>query len=114
MGQEENPSFSSIQLLNFHETNCIKEKKSTLKWKNEPPFTPKKAQNNLQPELRRLLLKWMTKICEDLDLNRQTFQLAVTYLDKFCAEKFEKIPLKLIAGGCILIATKQEVIENLM
>ena len=88
----------------------MQDTKSSFIWENGSKKLTKSDSNTIQPEVRRLLLKWVMKMCEDLELQRQTYHLAVSYLDKFCAEKFEKIPLKLIAGGCILIAAKQEVL----
>ncbi|BFF94218.1 G1/S-specific cyclin-E [Drosophila madeirensis] len=64
----------------------------------------------LQPRMRAILLDWLIEVCEVYKLHRETFYLAVDYLDRylFVAHKVLKTHLQLIGITCLFVAAKVE------
>ncbi|KAL5282459.1 CCNE1 family protein [Megaselia abdita] len=64
----------------------------------------------LQPRMRAILLDWLIEVCEVYKLHRETYFLAVDYLDRFLFSRknIQKTHLQLIGITCLFIAAKVE------
>lgn len=64
----------------------------------------------LQPRMRAILLDWLIEVCEVYKLHRETYYLAVDYLDRYLSTKkrVQKTHLQLIGITCLFIAAKVE------
>ncbi|KAM8716575.1 hypothetical protein ACLKA7_003453 [Drosophila subpalustris] len=64
----------------------------------------------LQPRMRAILLDWLNEVCEVYKLHRDTFYLAVDYLDRYLHGQREvlKTHLQLIGITCLFVAAKVE------
>lgn len=67
----------------------------------------------LQPRMRAILLDWLIEVCDVYKLHRETYYLAVDYLDRFLSAKQEssktpKTRLQLIGITCLFVAAKVE------
>lgn len=67
----------------------------------------------LQPRMRAILLDWLIEVCDVYKLHRETYYLAVDYLDRFLSAKNEssktpKTRLQLIGITCLFVAAKVE------
>ncbi|XP_034473756.1 G1/S-specific cyclin-E [Drosophila innubila] len=64
----------------------------------------------LQPRMRAILLDWLNEVCEVYKLHRDTFYLAVDYLDRYLHGEREvlKTHLQLIGITCLFVAAKVE------
>jgi cyclin E len=65
----------------------------------------------IEPQMRAILLDWVMEIANAYRLHRQTFHLAVEYIDRFmsCTEKLQVDRLQLIGITALFIAAKVEV-----
>lgn len=65
---------------------------------------------NLTPRMRAVLLDWLMEVCEAYKLHRQTYYLAVNYLDRYLTRTkgIAKTLLQLIGITCLFIASKVE------
>ncbi|XP_031570377.1 G1/S-specific cyclin-E1-like isoform X2 [Actinia tenebrosa] len=64
----------------------------------------------LQPRMRSILLDWLIEVCEVYRLHRETFSLAVDFIDRYLSTK-QDIPkqrLQLIGTTALFIASKIE------
>ena len=68
----------------------------------------------LQPRMRAILLDWLIEVCEVYKLHRETYYLAMDYIDRYlsCHQNVPKNQLQLIGITCLFIAAK--VIENIV
>ena len=64
----------------------------------------------LQPRMRAILLDWLIEVCEVYRLHRETFYLAVDFIDRFLgvAPAVPKNRLQLIGVTCLFIGAKIE------
>jgi cyclin E len=64
----------------------------------------------LQPRMRAILLDWLIEVCEVYRLHRETFYLAVDFIDRFLsvAPAVPKNRLQLIGVSCLFIGAKIE------
>lgn len=67
----------------------------------------------LQPRMRAILLDWLIEVCDVYKLHRESYYLAVDYLDRFLSVKNEnsktpKTRLQLIGITCLFVAAKVE------
>ncbi|XP_064546951.1 G1/S-specific cyclin-E isoform X2 [Drosophila montana] len=64
----------------------------------------------LQPRMRAILLDWLNEVCEVYKLHRETFYLAVDYLDRYLhsGRQVQKTHLQLIGITCLFVAAKVE------
>ncbi|XP_037040213.1 G1/S-specific cyclin-E [Bradysia coprophila] len=67
----------------------------------------------LQSRMRAILLDWLIEVCDVYKLHRETYYLAVDYLDRFLSAKNEssktpKTRLQLIGITCLFVAAKVE------
>nr|XP_039260936.1 G1/S-specific cyclin-E1-like [Styela clava] len=65
---------------------------------------------DLQPRMRAILMDWMIEVCEVYTLHRETFYLAVDYIDRFLSrtENIRKTQLQLVGITALFIAAKLE------
>jgi len=65
---------------------------------------------DLQPRMRAILLDWLIEVCEVYRLHRETFYLAVDFIDRFLsvAPAVPKNRLQLIGVSCLFIGAKIE------
>lgn len=64
---------------------------------------------SLQPRMRAILLDWLIEVCEVYKLHRETYYLAMDYIDRFLSLHNEPVPknqLQLIGITCLFIASK--------
>ncbi|CAL8242091.1 unnamed protein product [Merluccius merluccius] len=65
------------------------------------------VQEDIQPDMRRMVAGWMHEVCEEENANEDVFPLAINYLDRFLAIKpTRKCYLQLLGAVCIFIASK--------
>uniref|UniRef100_A0A1A9X494 Uncharacterized protein n=1 Tax=Glossina brevipalpis TaxID=37001 RepID=A0A1A9X494_9MUSC len=64
----------------------------------------------LQPRMRAILLDWLIEVCEVYKLHRETYYLAVDYLDRYLStqKNVQKTHLQLIGITCLFVAAKVE------
>lgn len=64
----------------------------------------------LQPRMRAILLDWLIEVCEVYKLHRETYYLALDYLDRYLSTNISisKTFLQLIGITCLFIAAKVE------
>lgn len=62
------------------------------------------------PKMRAILLDWLIEVCEVYKLHRETFHLAMDYLDRYLSRTRAtcKTQLQLIGITCLFIAAKME------
>lgn len=85
---------------------CEKDKKSLV---DRNPKMLNKHQG-LQPRMRAILLDWLNEVCEVYKLHRETYYLALDYLDRYLSTNvsISKTFLQLIGITCLFIAAKVE------
>ncbi|OXU27807.1 hypothetical protein TSAR_006197 [Trichomalopsis sarcophagae] len=64
----------------------------------------------LQPRMRAILLDWLIEVCEVYKLHRETYYLAMDYIDRYLSthHNVPKNQLQLIGITCLFIAAKVE------
>jgi hypothetical protein len=58
--------------------------------------------------MRMILLDWLSEICAEYALHRETLQLAINYVDRFL-QKHPNLPkhvLQLVGAGSLMVASK--------
>lgn len=66
-------------------------------------------QDEITPQMRLILVDWLFEVCCQLRLMRETFFLAVSYLDRFLtAQKVPRMLLQLVGVSCLWLASKYE------
>lgn len=62
----------------------------------------------LQPRMRAILLDWLIEVCEVYKLHRETYYLAMDYIDRYLSIHHDvpKNQLQLIGITCLFIASK--------
>lgn len=85
---------------------CDKDKKTSV---DRNPKMLHKHQG-LQPRMRAILLDWLNEVCEVYKLHRETYYLALDYLDRYLSTNvsISKTFLQLIGITCLFIAAKVE------
>lgn len=85
---------------------CEKDKKTAI---DRSPKMLTKHQG-LQPRMRAILLDWLNEVCEVYKLHRETYYLALDYLDRYLSTNvsISKTFLQLIGITCLFIAAKVE------
>nr|CAB3228912.1 G1/S-specific cyclin-E1 [Phallusia mammillata] len=65
---------------------------------------------DLQPRMRSILLDWIMEVCEVYALHRETFYLAVDYIDRYLTntKNIHKTRLQLVGVTALFIAAKLE------
>ncbi|XP_012284988.1 G1/S-specific cyclin-E [Orussus abietinus] len=65
---------------------------------------------SLQPRMRAILLDWLIEVCEVYKLHRETYYLAMDYIDRYLSTHHDvpKNRLQLIGITCLFIAAKVE------
>lgn len=85
---------------------CNKDEKTAL------DRDPKMLTNHpgLQARMRAILLDWLIEVCEVYKLHRETYYLALDYLDRYLSTNvsISKAHLQLIGITCLFIAAKVE------
>lgn len=64
----------------------------------------------LQPRMRTILLDWLTEVCEVYKLHRETYYLALDFVDRYLSIKHDiaKQRLQLVGTTALFIAAKTE------
>ena len=85
-------------------------KKETGMYKRKDAKTILDRHSALQPRMRAILLDWLIEVCEVYRLHRETFYLAVDFIDRFLgvAPTVPKNRLQLIGVTCLFIGAKIE------
>lgn len=85
---------------------CEKDKKTSVE--RRPKMLNK--HQGLQPRMRAILLDWLNEVCGAYNFHRETYYLALDYLDRYLSTnvKICKNYLQLIGITCLFIAAKVE------
>ena len=85
-------------------------KKETGMYRRLAPDVLLSRHTALQPRMRAILLDWLIEVCEVYRLHRETFYLAVDFIDRFLSlsPPVHKNMLQLIGVTCIFIGAKIE------
>ena len=85
-------------------------KKESGMYKRKDAKTILDRHSALQPRMRAILLDWLIEVCEVYRLHRETFYLAVDFIDRFLgvAPTVPKNRLQLIGITCLFIGAKIE------
>lgn len=76
---------------------------------NERSFNIFQHQKEIRPNMRVVLIEYLTKICAHRHFNKLTLFLTIDYLDRYmCVEGIKKEQFQLVGLSCLLIATKIE------
>ena len=64
----------------------------------------------MTPIMRTILLDWMTEVCMEFTLKRETFGYAVNYVDRFLSFEtgVKKHDLQLVGVTALFLAAKME------
>lgn len=62
----------------------------------------------IKPKMRSLLLDWLVEVCEEFLLHRETYYLAVNFIDRFftLSRDFEKAGIQTLGITCLFMAAK--------
>ncbi|XP_052894395.1 G1/S-specific cyclin-E [Anopheles moucheti] len=84
-------------------------RKDELAWIAREP-TMFDGHPGLQPRMRAILLDWLNEVCEVYKLHRETYYLAVDYIDRYltCKKELKKSHLQLLGITALFIAAKVE------
>lgn len=68
----------------------------------------------LQPRMRAILLDWLIEVCEVYKLHRETYYLAMDYIDRYLSthQNIPKSQLQLIGITCLFIASKVSLVRK--
>jgi len=85
-------------------------KRETGTYKRVSSATMLQAHPAIQPKMRAILLDWLIEVCEVYRLHRETFYLAVDFLDRYLGttDSVPKNRLQLIGVTCLFIGAKLE------
>lgn len=77
-------------------------------------FYLQRGQNHINSLMRTILMDWMMEVCSEFTLKRETFHLAVNYVDRYLSKvkHIEKNKLQLIGLCAMYVASKIEVFFN--
>nr|XP_032519500.1 G1/S-specific cyclin-D2-like [Danaus plexippus plexippus] len=65
------------------------------------------VQIDIQPFMRKVVTTWMLEVCEEQQCEEQVFPLAVSYMDRFLAQRaISRQQLQLLAVTSLLLASK--------
>ena len=84
--------------LHFRELQCY------------PQYDYMNRQKNLNPRMRAILFDWMTEVCQEYQLKRETLHLALINVDRYLSMKrdLKRSKLQLVGVASLLIASKVE------
>lgn len=90
--------------------NCIVQSNRIAEKKHRPsPLAIEQHQNEVNPQMRAILVDWLNEVAEEFGLKATTLFLAVNYMDRYlgcvCVSKRK---LQLLGITCLLIAAKYE------
>ncbi|CAD8072798.1 unnamed protein product [Paramecium primaurelia] len=69
-------------------------------------------QTQINPKVRAILMDWMIDVCSVYHMKRDTYYLAVAYVDNYLSKKsIPKIDVQLLGTASMLIASKMEEVE---
>ncbi|XP_055540208.1 G1/S-specific cyclin-E isoform X2 [Wyeomyia smithii] len=85
---------------------CRKDEKASLE--REPNMFDQHP--GLQPRMRAILLDWLIEVCEVYKLHRETYYLALNYIDRYLSRKKgqKKTHLQLLGISALFVAAKVE------
>lgn len=98
------PSFSWAEGSEVWSLMCLGDQK-TITQRNSQMF---QRHPTLQPRMRAILLDWLIEVCEVYKLHRETYYLAMDYIDRYLSihQNVPKNQLQLIGITCLFIAAK--------
>jgi cyclin E len=67
-------------------------------------------QKHITPTMRAILLDWMMEVSSEFTLKRETYHLAVSYVDRFLErhKNVQKNEFQLVGLACLFLASKIE------
>jgi len=85
-------------------------KKETGIYERQKPNTILSRHPAIEPRMRAILIDWLSEVCEVYKMHRETFYLAVDFLDRFLgvAEYVSRDKLQLVGVTCLFIGSKIE------
>ena len=88
----------------------LMEKKETRMYKRQNPNEILSRHPAIEPRMRAILIDWLSEVCEVYKMHRETFYLAVDFLDRFLgvAEYVSRDKLQLVGVTCLFIGSKIE------
>lgn len=100
------PQFAWADSKQVWKLMCRKDEKASLE--REPNMFDQHP--GLQPRMRAILLDWLIEVCEVYKLHRETYYLAIDYIDRFLSRKKEqkKTHLQLLGITALFVAAKVE------
>ncbi|XP_053694590.1 G1/S-specific cyclin-E [Sabethes cyaneus] len=100
------PEFSWAKNRAVWEIMCRKDEKASLE--REPNMFDQHP--GLQPRMRTILLDWLIEVCEVYKLHRETYYLAINYIDRYLSRKKgqKKTHLQLLGITALFVAAKVE------
>ncbi|XP_026473081.1 G1/S-specific cyclin-E [Ctenocephalides felis] len=100
------PVFTWAESEEVWQAMCMKDQQS----KNERNPDMFDSHPGIQPRMRAILFDWLIEVCDVYKLHRETYYLAVDYIDRYLSgpRKVLKSQLQLIGITCLFIAAKIE------
>lgn len=100
------PQLSWADAANVWQQMCRKDDRSLLE--RSPEMLSRHP--GLLPRMRAILVDWLIEVCEVYKLHRETYYLAIDYLDRYLSSHRDvsKTRLQLIGITCLFIAAKME------
>lgn len=100
------PTLAWADAVDVWRLMCRKDEKALLD--RDPEMLERHP--GIQARMRAILLDWLMEVCEVYKLHRETYYLAVDYLDRYLTANFKlpKTRLQLIGITCLFTAAKVE------
>ncbi|GFR87383.1 G1/S-specific cyclin-E-like [Elysia marginata] len=99
-----------LPFFNWAESNDVWEKmlKKEQTFQRDPGMF--KNHPELQPRMRSILLDWLSEVCEVYRLHKETFMLAVDFIDRYLSvtTNVPKTQLQLLGISALFVAAKLE------
>ncbi|ETN61975.1 cyclin e [Anopheles darlingi] len=100
------PSLSWVDSVEMWKLMC---RKDDLSWLDREP-NMFDNHPGIVPRMRAILVDWLSEVCEVYKMHRETYYLAVDYIDRFLSRKKEqkKTHLQLLGITALFVAAKVE------
>ncbi|CAD8048040.1 unnamed protein product [Paramecium sonneborni] len=109
--QNENPNYQNSQIGGFSQETLQVLMLQEIEYAPNSDYL-QSIQTQITPLMRAILMDWMIEVCSVYFMKRDTYYLAVAYVDSYLSKKaITKSELQLLGTASMLIASKMEEVE---